>query len=58
MKLSKIEALHESTKSHPKVYKGCLKPEERQRMAEIYKEAGIKPVKVTSRSFGKYRKEF
>lgn len=58
MKLSKIEALHESTKSHPKVYKGCLKPEERQRMAEIYKEAGLRPVKVTSRSFGKYRKEF
>ena len=39
-----------------------LTENEKSKLKEIYKEAGLKPVKVTSknasRAFGKYRKEF
>lgn len=62
LSLRKVEELHSSTKSHPSVYKGCLSATERQLMVEIYGEAKLREVKVTSKNasakFRKYRKEW
>jgi hypothetical protein len=39
-------------------YNGCLSTPERALMADIYKAAGLRPVKPSARKFQKYRKEF
>jgi hypothetical protein len=60
--LSKVEELHSTTKNGKGVYQGCLSVQERQKMAEIYASARLRPVKVTaknaSRKFNTIRKEF
>lgn len=54
--LRKVEELHSSTKSHPKVYRGVLSPAQRQLMADIYKDAGLRQVKPSARRFDTIRK--
>lgn len=54
--LRRLENIHESTKNHPKVYKGCLSPAERKLMDEIYSEAGLRPVKPSASKFDRIRK--
>ena len=56
LSLRKVEELHSSTVNHPKVYRGCLRPAQRQFMAEIYTEAKLRPVKPSARKFDTIRK--
>ena len=56
MTLSQLTEIHESTKHHKSVYKGCLTPAQRQLMADIYKYAKLRPVKPSGRKFDAIRK--
>jgi hypothetical protein len=56
LSLRNIEELYTSTLGNPKVYRGCLSPKERKIMAEIYREANLKPIKPSSGKFDRIRK--
>lgn len=57
-KLEELSATLPIPASSKPQYNGCLTTEQRQIMADIYKGAKLSPVKVTKRSFAKYRKEW
>lgn len=61
MTLNKLEELHNTlpAKAKKPEYNGCLSEAERQRMAEIYREAKLPRIaKRPARKFNQYRPEF